>query len=123
LPWLIRLSSVLPLAASGFAWAAALHMQDAFGHLLQLEREYNFGRGPPGYYPHIERLMASALHDALVLAWLVVVVMLVLLLASALGLWRGFLECDQTGKGQLPKRHPPQRHPPPPPTNEYEVAG
>jgi hypothetical protein len=119
LPWLVRLSCVLPLAASGFAWAAALHLQDTFGYLLQLEQDYSDGGSPPmGYYPHLEHLMASALHDALLLAWLVVVVTSVLVLASALGLWSGFLERDQTGKGQLPKRHPS-----PPPTNEYEVAG
>ena len=119
LPWLVRLSGVLPLAASGFAWAAALHLQDTFGYLVQLEQEYSGGgKPPPSYYPHLERLMASALHNALVLAWLVVVVTSVLVLSSALGLWRGFLVRDQTGKGQLPKRHPS-----PPPTNEYEVVG
>ena len=36
-----------------------------------------------GYYIHLEHLMASALHHALVLAWLVVVVTSVLVLASA----------------------------------------
>ena len=118
LPWLVRLSGVLPLAASGFAWAAALHLQDTFGYLVQLEQDYNFGGfAPRSYYTHLEHLMASALHNALVLAWLVVVVTSVLLLSSALGLWRGFLVRDQIGKGQLPKRHPS-----PPPTNEYEVA-
>ena len=44
LPWLVRLSGVLTLAASGFAWVAALHLQDTFGYLVQLEQDYNFGR-------------------------------------------------------------------------------
>jgi hypothetical protein len=118
LPWLVRLSGVLPLAGSGFAWGAALHIQDAFGYLLQLEQEYNDGgKPPPSYYPHIEHLMASALHDALVLAWLIVGVTSVLVLASAVGLWRGFLVRNRSGKGQLPKSHLS-----PPPTSEYGAA-
>jgi hypothetical protein len=107
LPWLVRLSSALPLAASGFAWAASLHMQDIFGYLVQLEQDYNFGgKPPPSYYTHLEHLMASTLYDALVLAWLVVAATSVLVLTSALGLWRGFLVRDLTRNGQLAKRLP-----------------
>jgi hypothetical protein len=92
LPWLVRLSGVLPLAASGFAWGVALHIQDTFGYLLQLEEDFSSGGSPPmGYYLHLEYLMAGSLHDALLLGWLVVVITGGLVLASTLGLWRGLL--------------------------------
>jgi hypothetical protein len=44
--------------------------------------------------------MASALHDALVLAWVVVGVTSVLMVASAVELWHGFLVRNWTSKGQ-----------------------
>jgi hypothetical protein len=92
LPLLVRFSGVLPLATSGFAWAASLHIQDTFGYLLQLEQDYSAGGSPPmGYYSHLEHLMGSSLHGALVLAWVVVAVTSVLVLLSAMGLWSGFL--------------------------------
>jgi len=107
LPWLVRLSGVLPLAASGFAWVAALHLQDIFGYLVQLEQDYDFGgKPPPSYYLHLEHLMANTLHDALVLAWLVVAVTGVLVLTSALGLWRGFLVRDLARQWAAPQTPP-----------------
>jgi hypothetical protein len=89
LPWIFRLGGLLPLAASGLAWIAGRHIQNTFGYVLQLEQDFG-GRGPPAAYAHLETEITSALHGAMLLEWLVVVVAIVLLLAGALGLWRGF---------------------------------
>ncbi|MGO8946447.1 MAG: hypothetical protein ACLQUY_02045 [Ktedonobacterales bacterium] len=91
LPWLVRLFGVLPLAASGFAWAAAAHIQDTFDYVVQLEQDLLGNYPGPSAYYHFEREITSALQGALLLGWLMVIVAIVLLLACALGVWRGFL--------------------------------
>ncbi len=94
LSWPFRLGGVVPLAASGFAWIAAAHLQDSFGYLVQLEGDFG-GSGPREAYFHLEIEIANALQGAMVLAWLVVVVAIALLIACALVLWRGFLVRDR----------------------------
>jgi hypothetical protein len=104
LPWPFRLGGVLPLAASGFAWIAAAHLQDTFGYLVQLEGELQT-RMPQSLNTRLLLETANTLQDAMVLRWLVVGVAIVLLLACILVLWRGFLMRERLSNqsaGDLP---------------------
>jgi hypothetical protein len=87
LSWRLRLTALVPFAASIGAGIAALSLQDTYTYwvtfLCDLPRSY-----PPVFQIEFMHEIANANHTAAVLGWVAVIVMALLLALSLLGIWR-----------------------------------
>ncbi len=97
LSWPVRIGALVPLAASVLAGGVARYIHDTYLYVVQLEGEFG-GSGPKQFYLELERNMASAIHGAQVLGWLVVIITGVLLVVGLLGLWQLFPRHGRDGK-------------------------
>jgi hypothetical protein len=92
LTWWVRLSALLPLAASGAAEGAAQHLYDTYASWAGFLPWGLPGARFPSQVVFIITELASANHQATVLGWVGVIVTGILLAVTLVGWWRLFVQ-------------------------------